>query len=1016
LDPEEVEAIMSRIKTGAVRIVESHGGIVNQFVGDEVLALFGIPTTHEDDPRRAVTAALELHELARDLSAEVEPRIGAPLRMHTGINTGLVVTHLRDDREGRYGITGDSVNSAARLASRAETDEILLSPDTRRLVAPFFDLEELAPVAVKGKAMPMVPYRVVGASGIATRFEAAQERGLTPYTGREAELASLHGALEKAIAGRGQLVTVSGEAGLGKSRLLHEFRHGLDRDKVTVLQGRCQSYGANTPYLPFTDALARGVGLRDDMTPTELARTMEANLLTIDSALETHLPILLHLLSIPSADRLLPEALRGEALRKASQEALAAVMLAQAGRRPVVLVLEDWHWTDEASDSALRYLLGLAPTHRLLVVVNYRPEYESGWGPLEHHVHLAIAPLGGNHSEIVARAVLEAQHLPEGLGELIHERTGGNPFFIEEMCRDLLESGTLLVKDGQGALTRPAEKLELPGTVQGVIRSRLDRLAEDQREVLRLASVIGREFDHRLLARARGHGAGDEGGDHHGDNGLTALLEQMEAQGLIRQVRMPPDAAYQFKHVLTQVVVYETLLLERRKSLHGLVGRALEELFADRLEEHYEALAFHFQSSEIWRSAVRYYKAAAVRAASLSAHREAAALLRKALAALEKLPQDDSQGREAIDIRILLRHSLFPLQLFEEIGTVLEEARPVAEKLKDRSRLGAILTLLTTHHLGIGSHQTAIRLGSEALWIANEHDDGAARRSILFQLIQANVSMGDYKQAISLDRRLLAEGEADESTGLAQLTFVSLARMWLVWCLAEIGEFAEAFAQSKQTLSAAQTGGQPLPLLLAHLAQGLALLRQGSYADAAAALEQARPLSLAPAMEAWWAAVASPLGRAYAGIGRLEEAIGLLEEAVSRTTSTRGTGSAMRILHLGEAYLLAGRPNDAQSMAGKAMELAASHHERGNEAYAHLLLGQICGGASQEDREQALTHFGAAAGLAEKLSMQPLQARSFHALAILQKQAGKGAEARQAFDSARGIAEEIGMAELPAGI
>ncbi|MCH7478572.1 MAG: AAA family ATPase, partial [SAR324 cluster bacterium] len=536
LDPEEVEAIMSRIKAEAVNIVESHGGIVNQFVGDEVLALFGIPTAHEDDPRRAVTAALELHELARDLSGEVEAKIGAPLRMHTGINTGLVVTHLRDDRDGRYGITGDSVNTAARLVSRADSDEILLSPDTRRLVAPFFDLEELAPVAVKGKARPMVPYKVVGTSGIATRFEAAEERGFTPYTGREQELGTLHEAVEQATGGHGQFVTVSGEAGLGKSRLLHEFRLKLDREVCTILQGRCQSFGGATPYLPLTDALGRGLGLRDDMTPGELAEKGVANLLAIDPTLETHLPMLLHLLSIPSAEHPLPEALQGEALRQASQEALAGVILAQTVRRPTVLVLEDWHWADEASDSALRYLLGLIGTHRLLVVVNYRPEYDSGWGSLTHHTHLTIAPLSGHHSEIIAKAVLKAQNLPEGLGELISARTGGNPFFIEEMCHDLLESGTVLVKDGQGALTRPAEKLDLPATVQAVIRTRLDRLDESQQEVIRLASVVGREFDHRLLARARGHGDSDEG-----DNGLTPLLEQMKAQGLIHQVRIPPD-------------------------------------------------------------------------------------------------------------------------------------------------------------------------------------------------------------------------------------------------------------------------------------------------------------------------------------------------------------------------------------------------------------------------------------------------------------------------------------------
>ncbi|MEJ2167004.1 MAG: adenylate/guanylate cyclase domain-containing protein, partial [Desulfobacterales bacterium] len=248
LDPEEVEAIMSRVKNEAVRIVERHEGIVNQFVGDEVLALFGIPTTHEDDPVRAIKAAREIHNMVRQISPEIEERIGTSLRMHTGISSGLVVTHIRDMRDGSYGITGDAVNRGARLASRAESDEILADQETHSLMAPYFESNALEPIVVKGKAKPLIPYRVTGESAVQTRFDAAKIQGLTAFTGRENELTTLYACLEKTLAGKGQFVTVLGEAGLGKSRLAYEFRHSLNRSAITVLQGRCQSYGKSIPY------------------------------------------------------------------------------------------------------------------------------------------------------------------------------------------------------------------------------------------------------------------------------------------------------------------------------------------------------------------------------------------------------------------------------------------------------------------------------------------------------------------------------------------------------------------------------------------------------------------------------------------------------------------------------------------------------------------------------------------------------------------------------------------------
>ncbi len=443
LDPEEVEAIMSRIKKEAVKIVERHEGIVNQFVGDEVLALFGIPTAHEDDPIRAVRAAMEIHELVRKISPEVEARIGTKLRMHTGISTGLVVTHIRDIRDGSYGITGDTVNIGARLATRAEANEILVGPETHSLVAPYFKTNALESITVRGKTKPLIPYRVIGESAVQTRFEAARIQGLTAFTGREHELTTLYSCLEKTLAGKGQFVTVLGEAGLGKSRLTYEFRHSLNRSAITVVQGRCQSYGKSIPYFPHINALRRGFNLRDEDTPVELHEKVVFNVLAIDPSLEKYLPVFLHLLSIPSEVYPLPQHLQGQELTTTIQEALAAIFILNSQKQPMVLVFEDWHWVDEASDSALKHIISLIASRPLMVLVVYRPEYSANWGNWSHHTPIILNALDHLNCENIIKSIWSTDQIPKRIITLVHELTGGNPFFVEEISSELIDGGTV---------------------------------------------------------------------------------------------------------------------------------------------------------------------------------------------------------------------------------------------------------------------------------------------------------------------------------------------------------------------------------------------------------------------------------------------------------------------------------------------------------------------------------------------------------------------------------------------
>lgn len=651
LDPEEVEALLGRIKDAAVAIVERHGGMVNQFVGDEVLALFGIPRAHEDDPQRAVRAALEVHEMVRAMSPEVEDRIGQPLRMHTGIHTGLIVTNQRDDRDGRVGIVGNTVNLGSRLKALAATDDILVSPETQRAIAAFFDTEALDALSVKGRSEPLVPHRVVAPVKARTRFEATARRGLAPHVGRAAELAALRAGLDAACAGEGRLVTVAGEAGMGKSRLLHELRESLEEREVAVVQGSCLAYGDSTSYLPFLDAMHALLALREDDDPGEMEAKAVARITGIEPALADHVSVYLHLLSLRSVAHPLPEHLTGEVLQHAAEEALAALFLASARRRPVVLLLEDWHWTDEASAAALLYLAERLPEARLLVVVTHRRDRPAAWPAYEHRIAIEVGALTLASTRRLIASRIVAREIPDELIEVIHERTGGNPFFVEELCRALVEEGALAVRDDQAVLTQPIAELVLPETVQAIIRTRLDRLDTEAKDVLRLASVIGRRFGRRLLAQL------------HADHmRLDGILARLLALDLLQESRSGAELEYMFRQALTQEVAYESLRIEQRKALHALVGKALEVMHAARLEEHVNLLLHHFRRAESWPEAIDYGRRAAERAAALSQFQPAIALLEDVVSWLAHLP--DTQQRSESLLEVLLRQE----RLYETLG------------------------------------------------------------------------------------------------------------------------------------------------------------------------------------------------------------------------------------------------------------------------------------------------------------------------------------------------------------
>jgi len=800
LDPEEVEGIMRRIKEGAVEIVERHGGIVNQFVGDEVLALYGIADAHEDDPLRAVRSAIELHALVRELTPEVERRIERPLRMHTGIHTGLIVTNLRDTRDGRYGITGETVITGVRLKTEAKPDEILVSSETQKLIAPYYETEALPAIKLKGQTRPSVPYRVLKQSSIRSRFEVSVMKGFSRYSGRQQELKRLEECLERTTHGDGALVTVIGDPGIGKSRLLHEFTTGLDNEQIAILRGKCQTFAQSTPYYPFLDALRHELNLTDEAQPDELLNRARTNILNIDTSLAPNLPYYLHLLSLHT-DPIITH-MQGEELRHAMVDALAKIFTRLAARRPTLFLLEDWHWHDEPSEQVLQHLAGLLPRHALLILLTARPEYSVSWATFNHHTLMVLTPLDAEDTESIMRSVFKAETLPEGLRNVIHERTGGNPLFIEEICHSLSEEGRVVIHEGTATLTRPLDDLVLPETVQSIIRSRLDRLDWKLKEVLRLASVIGRVFTVSLLEKVlQGQGPAN----------LRKSLDALIRTDMVLPVEGHPGTEYMFKHALTQQVTYSTVLLQRRKVLHGLVGRAMEELYGNRVQELVNLLHHHFSLAEDWEKAIRYAREAAEQAKRVSQFEEALRLLEQMKIAISQLSPDRSKHGTLIETLLeeerlcdtlgwrerqeavieqmfsilrcyddpsstaaaYVRQGDLYTQLgrFDKADHALNQALSIRRGLLDRNGEANTLRSLSFLRWHQGRHQEAVACNEAALVIDRERGDFRAMSHDLTNLAPLLQHLGDCHGALERLEEAL-ELEASEQDAFNRMTIL----------------------------------------------------------------------------------------------------------------------------------------------------------------------------------------------------------------------------------------------------
>jgi class 3 adenylate cyclase/tetratricopeptide (TPR) repeat protein len=641
IDPESVRDLMNACFEQLVPIIEKYRGTVDKFIGDGVMALFGAPVTHEQDPELALHAALEMTEALAAFNAEH----GLDFGLHFGINSGLVIAGgIGTGERQEYSVIGDTVNLASRLGDYSERGQILVGPETYRLTNFLFEFETVKPIRVKGKTEPVQAYRVLGLRGKSTRVRWLATQGITsPLVGRDAEFAAINGCVERLLNGQGSLLSVIGEAGVGKSRLMAEVRNRIvgvsSHSPVQWLEGRTLSYGQTISYWPFQEILWQYAGITEDDSEVDAWHRLESRILTLfaENTAEV-LPYLASLLTLEVKGEYTARVkyLDSEAMRRQLFLVSRRFFEQLAQTKPLVLVFEDLHWGDESSALLLEHLLPLVERVPLLICGISRPDPRTPAARLREimaqdytnrYTEIRLAPLSPDDSAQLMHNLLKRETLPSRVREVIVRKAEGNPFFLEEIVRSLIDTGAV-VRDpttGRWQTTAQVETVTIPDTVQGVIMARVDRLDEDVRRVLRMAAVIGRSFLYRVLRAIADT-----------DRGLDQHLTELQVAELIREKQRLPELEYIFKHALAQEATYESVLLQKRRELHARVGQAIETLFANRLEEFYNLLAYHYAQAEVWERAHDYLLKTGDQAGRIAADAEALAHYQQAMIAYER--------------------------------------------------------------------------------------------------------------------------------------------------------------------------------------------------------------------------------------------------------------------------------------------------------------------------------------------------------------------------------------------
>jgi class 3 adenylate cyclase/tetratricopeptide (TPR) repeat protein len=973
-DPEQAEKRLAPALQAMIDAVHEFEGTVNKIQGDGIMALFGAPLAHEDHAVRACYAALAIQERLRRLhQTELSVRVG----LHSG---EVVVRSVNNDLSMDYDAIGPTVHLASRMEQLAAPGTIRLTAATERLADGFVEAQSLGLANVKGLSTPTETFELLAKTGVQTRWEVSSTRTLTRFVGRETEMATLEPILDLAGAGQGQIVAIVGEAGMGKSRLVHEFTSQAERAGWTVRMTGASPHAKNTAFMPIGRLLRSFFGARATDGQETIARSARDRIAMVAPELMPILTPLFSVLDLPVDDPAWAKA-DPQARRQQIIDAICALAVRRATDVKLLMVFEDLHWIDAETQAVLDSLVEALGAARILLLLTYRPEYRHQWAAKSYYQLVSLTPLQAATAMPLVDALLGRDPSVEPLRPLLIERTEGNPLFLEEMVRSLADGGILQGERGAYVLVQAIDHIDIPESVQSVLAARIDRLAPDLKFLVQTASVIGRELSFDLLFAIADLPA-DLLRDH-----LTIL----QSAEFLYEVQSTSHSTYIFKHALTQDVAYDSLLRDQRLDRHRRIVSAIEKLYADRIEEQIDPLAYHALRGEVWDKAHTYARRAADRALERSANLAALEYYEEALLALRQLPQIPETTAEQIDLHFAVRDVLFMLGRLSEILSHLDQAETLAKTIDDRRRFVQILLYKSGYHWQIGQQDKAVRDGQAALDVGRRERDPEIIALAHYRLGSAKTIQANFVGAIDNFRhaRLVLETEIDGDVW----QFGGLQRAFCCgfesWCLAELGEFDKAIAIGRAGLDMAEQADHAYTrwavcgtfLLHTYVRQGRfeeAVVLGKLWSESDKNPEESVGFPWKAAMVAWSNAC---LGNQSAAEYWIDRAATAWDSGACIAESKNISWVAL--LWLSEAHRAIGEFGSARSFASQALDLARTRNEPGHVAWAQWLIGMAELSLGDTQAESLIKQFKNAVAAAEERSMRPLIAHCHQSLGTL---------------------------------
>jgi class 3 adenylate cyclase/tetratricopeptide (TPR) repeat protein len=1000
-DLEDARALLDAVLEQMMEAVHRYEGTVNQVMGDGIMALFGAPVAHEDHAVRACYAALRMHRAVAQGAEDVRRRLGVDVQIRVGVNSGeVVVRSIGSDLHMDYSAVGQTTHLAARMEQLARPGTTLITGPTYRLAERFVEALAQGPMPIKGLREPVEVWELTRATPVTSSLAALAGRAQTPMQGRAAELAMLRARLARARSGRGQLVTLIGEPGVGKTRLVLELTREATADGWQMHEAACVAHGALTPYLSLRTLLTKYFDIDDGDDARRIREKVATRMVALDPRLATSVSPILALGNVPPEDTEWTE-LEPTERRQRILAAVRELLLAESRRAPLLLVVENLQWADSETQACIEALAAALAQARVLVLITVRPEYRRDWRSTGDTTEIRLDPLAAESATALADAILGPAPDVSALKRRLVGHTEGNPFFLEEIVQSLVETHALVGEPGGYRLARPVDSVQIPDRVQAVLAARIDRLSLLGKACLQASAAIGGEVAVALLQLVA---------DTPADDVLRALAD-LEAADFLRTSSLVPDVAYTFKHAITQEVAYATLLKDQRRALHGRITDALEARYpGERRAEHVERLAYHALRAEHWSKAVAYLREAAERAVARSANREAVAFYEDALRALAHLPENTEAFALAIDLRLDLRVPLLQLGRLDEIHRLSKEAERMAAQVADEERLARAYAYLVNYHYLLGEPAPTVEYGARCLAIAERRDDPALATLARRYLGHSHHAQGQHRLACEILEDNLSALDADLGGGTAVTrTIASVASAaWLGWALAELGEFDRADPYLDRARAEADSARHPYSQAIAWTLTGAVSLARGQADRAVPALARSLEICEQATLTVWHPVAATLFGAALLAVDRKDDGIALLRDGVRRAEALGVLAYLSRwTVHLAEGLVVAGELAAARATAERALALGLAHAERAHEAMAWRVLADV---AAREARfDAAREAYAHALELGDTLSLRPLVARAHFDLGRLQRRLGHLADAEEHLARAVVLFGDMGM-------